>query len=196
MKRAALLLAPVAAVVALLTAPLLTGARTLVLRDVINSHLALRAYLGEALRRGELPLIDPLRAGGQPLAGNLNSLAFYPDNLLLLAGSTLWQENVHFVLHWFAAIAAAFWLGRAWGLSREGAAGVAAGYALSGYFFSQLNLFNAVAGAALAPALVAALLELGRAATRRRASVALGVLWALLLLVLLLTVIAGGGTGP
>lgn len=182
MKRVALLLAPTVLAVALFAAPLVTGARTLVLRDVLNSHLALRAYLGEALRRGELPLVDPLRAGGQPLAGNPNTLAFYPDNLLLVAGSTLWQENVHFALHWLLAILAAYWLGRAWGFGREGAAGVAAAWALSGFFFSQLNLFNAVAGAALAPALVAALLELGRETTRRRATVALGALWALMLL--------------
>ena len=35
----------------------------------------------------------------------------------------------------------------------------AAAYAFSGYFASQLNLYNTVAAAALAPALVAALLE-------------------------------------
>jgi hypothetical protein len=182
MKRTLWFAAPALLAIGVTVAPWVTGARTLVLRDVLNSHLALRAYLGETVRAGELPLVDPLRAGGQPLLGNPNTLALYPDNLLLLVGSTLWQENVHFALHWLLAFAAAFWLGRAWGLGREGAACAGAAYALSGYFYSQLNLFNAVAGAALAPGLVAALLELGEARTRRRGAVALGALWALALL--------------
>jgi hypothetical protein len=182
MRRALGFAAPALLAIGVTVAPWLAGSRTLLLRDVLNTHLGLRAYLGEAVRAGELPLIDPLRAGGQPLLGNPNTLALYPDNLLLLVGSTLWQENAHFALHWLVAFAAAFWLGRAWGLGREGAAGVGAAYALSGYFYSQLNLFNAVAGAALAPALVAALLELGEPRTRRRAAIALGALWALALL--------------
>ena len=182
MRRALGFAAPALLAIGVTVAPWLAGSRTLILRDVLNTHLGLRAYLGEAVRAGELPLVDPLRAGGQPLLGNPNTLALYPDNLLLLVGSTLWQENAHFALHWLVAFAAAFWLGRAWGLGHEGAAGVGAAYALSGYFYSQLNLYNAVAGAALAPALVAALLELGEARTRRRAAVALGALWALLLL--------------
>jgi hypothetical protein len=182
MKRSLLFVAPALAAIALTVAPWVSGARTLVLRDVLNSHLALRAYLGTAVRHGDLPLIDPLRAGGQPLAGNLNTVALYPDNLLLAAGSTLWQENVHFALHWLVALAAAFWLARAWGLGREGAAAAGAAWALSGYFYSQLNLYNAVAGVALAPALVAALLEAGVPRTRRRALVALALLWTLELL--------------
>jgi hypothetical protein len=181
-RRGLLFLAPALVVLAAATAPLAIGHRTLVLRDVLNSHLALRASYGVALRSGELPEIDPLRAGGQPLLGNPNTVALYPDDLLLLAGSTLWQLNFHFVLHWWLALAAAYWLGRAWGLGREGAAGAATVYALSGFFFSQLNLFNAVAAAAWAPAMMAAALELGAERTRRRATAALGALWALGLL--------------
>ncbi|HSM14797.1 MAG TPA: hypothetical protein VLA66_12090, partial [Thermoanaerobaculia bacterium] len=179
MRFRAAFLAPALLVLAVAIAPLLSGARTLILRDTLNTHLGLRAYLGEAIRAGEIPILDPLRSGGQPLAGNPNALPFYPDNLLLLAGSTLWQLNAHFALHWLAAFAAAFWLGRAWGLGREGAAGAAAAYALSGYLFSQLNLYNAVAGAALAPALWAALLETGDERTRGRGLLGVGLAWAL-----------------
>ena len=182
MRRSWLFAAPALVALALVTVPLAGGGRTLVLRDVLNSHLALRASLGPAVRAGELPLIDPLRAGGQPLLGNPNTVAFYPDDLLLLVGSTLWQLNFHIVLHWWLALLAAFWLGRAWGLGREGAAGAATVYALSGFFVSQLNLFNAVAAAALAPAIMAAALELGEPETRRRGGAALGALWALGLL--------------
>lgn len=170
-------------------APLVTGRQTLVLRDVLQTHLLDRIALGESLRQFELPLVDPLRAGGQALAGNLNALPFYPDNLLLLAGSggqaTLWALNAHFWLHWFVALGAAFWMARAFGLPPPAAWMTATVYALSGYFTSQLNLYNTVVAAALAPALVAAFLETapGKSpATRRRGLVAAAALWALLLL--------------
>ncbi len=174
-------LAPLALLVAVAVAPLATGARTLVLRDVFNTHLALRATLADGLRAGTLPLIDPARAGGQPLAGNPNAVPFYPDNLLLLVASDLWQLNAHFWLHWIVALAAAHWLGRAWGLGREGAICVGAAYAFSGFFLSQLNLYNAVAPVALAPALAAAMLETEAPATRRRGLLLTGVLLGLLL---------------
>ncbi len=182
MKRALAFVAPALVAITFVAAPLVLGSRTLILRDVLNTHYGLRVSLGEAVRAGELPIIDPLRAGGQPLAGNPNAVPFYPTNLLLLVGTTLWQLNVHFVVHWLVAFAGAFWLGRTWGFGREGAGGVAAAYALSGYWLSQMNLFNAVAPVALAPALWAALIELGEARHRRRASVALGGLWGLALL--------------
>ena len=89
--------------------------QTLFLRDVLQTHLLDRIALGESLRRFELPLVDPLRAGGQALAGNLNALPFYPDNLLLSrwargGQATLWALNAHFWLHWFLALGAAFWM--------------------------------------------------------------------------------------
>ena len=179
---------PVVLLLAWFVTPLATGEKTLILRDILNTHLVDRISLGASLRQFELPLIDPLRAGGQALAGNLNALPFYPDNLLLLLGSggqaTLWALNAHFWLHWFLALAGAFWMGRAFGLSRPAAWMAATAYAFSGYFASQLNLYNTVAAAALAPALVAALLETapGKSpAVRRRGLLFAGLLWALLL---------------
>jgi len=150
--------APVALLVALVVVPLASGARTLYLRDVLNAHFGLRAYLAEALRAGELPLVDPLRAGGQALAGNPNALPFYPDNLLVRFGSTLWALNAHFWLHWLVGMAGAFALARRRGLGREGAFGAAVAWGFSGVFLSQMNLFNGVAPAALLPALAAAAL--------------------------------------
>ena len=183
---------PVFLMLAWLVRPLVTGEKTLILRDVLQTHLVDRISLAESWRRFErplIPLIDPLRAGGQALAGNLNALPFYPDNFLLLFGSgaraTLWALNAHFWLHWFLALAGAFWMGRAFGLSRPAAFMGATVYAFSGYFASQLNLYNTVAAAAIAPALVAALLETapGKArAVRRRGLLFAALLWALLLL--------------
>jgi len=192
----ALFVLPVTLLLVAIVAPLASGEKTLILRDVLRSHLLDRISLGESLRHFELPLIDPLRAGGQALAGNLNALPFYPDNLLLLVGArgaadsggaggraTLWALNAHFWLHWFLALAAAFWMGRAFGLSRPAAWMGATVYAFSGYFASQLNLYNTVAAAALAPALVAALLETApdkSPAVRRRGLLFAALLWALL----------------
>lgn len=181
-KRAALAALPAVALLAWVIAPLAAGGRTLVLRDVLNTHLALRAGPAEALRALELPLVDPLRGGGQPALGNANAVLFYPDNLLLLASSTVWQLNAHFWLHWLVAFAAMYWLARRWGASPAGAAAAAAAYGFSGYFLSQLNLYNAVAAAALAPALAAALLAAAGPWARRRRAAAAGLLWALVVL--------------
>ncbi|MEM9592844.1 MAG: hypothetical protein AAGD06_01175 [Acidobacteriota bacterium] len=160
MKRfAALYVAPVLALLALAMAPLISGERTLYYRDVLTSHYPLKAAQAFFLRAGELPLIDPFRSGGQPLLGNPNALPLYPDNLLYLVGSPLWALNAHFWLHVLLAPLAGFWLGRAWGLGRPAAWAVGVAYGTCGYFLSQLNLYNLVAGAALAPALVAAFLD-------------------------------------
>jgi hypothetical protein len=176
------LAAPAAVLVLVQVLPLVTGVRTLILRDVLNTHAALRVSLAEGLRAGELPLVDPLRSGGQALAGNANVLAFYPDNLLLLIGPLLWQLNMHFVLHWCLAFVAAYWLGRSWGLGREGSVAGAVVFALSGYWLSQMNFYNAVAPVALAPALWAALLETGVPERRRRALFVVGLAWGLMVL--------------
>lgn len=175
-------MAPALLAILWFVAPIVFGERTLVLRDVLNTHYLLRASLGAAIAAGELPSIDPLRSGGAPLTGNPNAVPFYPDNLLLLATDALWQLNFHFALHWLVAFAGAWRLGRRWGLTREGAAGCAAAFALSGFWFSQMNLFNAVAGVALAPWLWAALLASGEAGPRRGNVAWVGILWGLALL--------------
>ena len=201
--RAALWLgAPTLVLVALTMLPVVLGRDTLVLRDVLEVHLMLKAPLAAALRDGVLPLLDPWRSGGQPLLGNPNAVPLYPDNVLFVVAPVLWALNAHFWLHWLLAPLAVFWLGRSWGLGRGAAWAGGVCYGVSGYFLSQLNLYNLVAGAALAPALVAACLraipvprgERGEGASHfsgRRgathfsgwwAAPAAGLLWAMLLL--------------
>jgi hypothetical protein len=173
---------PTMALLLLAVWPLLRGGRTLYLRDAANTHLPAKWAQAEAMRQGRLPLIDPLRDGGQPAIGNPNTVPLYPDNLLYLAASTLWAFNAHFWLHLLLAPWGFFWLARVWGLGRRAAWAAGACYAASGFFLSSLNLYNLVAGFALAPALVAAALWLGEGGRRRRRLAALAVLWALLLL--------------
>ena len=179
----ALNVAPPLLLLVLAAAPLFLGTGTLYMRDIFSGHYAMKVAQAEALATGEIPLIDPLRGGGQPSMGNPNSLPLYPTNLLYLLASPLWAMNAHFWIHWLLAPLAMTWLGRAWGLSRTASWAAGVCYGVCGFFLSLLNLYNLVAGATLAPAFVAALLTSLRPDPRRtsRAAIA-GALWALLLL--------------
>jgi hypothetical protein len=163
-------------------APLATGARTLCLRDVLHTHFEMKAAQAEAMRRGDLPLVDPYRAGGQPLLGNLNAVPLYPDNLLYLVAPPLWALNAHFWIHLLLCPFAMFWMARAFGVGREGAWAAGVCYALSGYLLSQCSFYNQIAGVALAPAFVAACLDFAAGRRRHLMSFAVAGLWALLLL--------------
>ena len=173
--------APALGLLVLATLPLALGWRTLFYRDLFNHHFAVKLSQARDMGDGVLPLVDSLRAGGQPLVGNLNSVALYPDNLLYLFTDPLWAFNAHLWMHFLLAPAAFCWLGREWGLGRTASWAAGIFYATSGFFLSQLNFYNIVAVAALAPALVAATLATLRTGKRSRAA-ALGVLWALLTL--------------
>ncbi len=163
MKRPGLLCgAPLVLLLAWAMLPLARGGETLFLRDVANAHLEMKLAEARALAHGFFPEIDPFRAGGQPLAGNPNAVPFYPDNLLYLVRHhglpPLWAFNAHFWIHLLLAPFAFFWLARAWGLGRGSAWAAAGCYVLSGFFLSHLSFYNLIAGAALAPAFVAACL--------------------------------------
>ncbi len=178
--------APTILLLTLAVWPLIRGAETLYTRDVLTSHYPLKSAQAETLRQGKIPLIDPYRAGGQPLLGNPNALPLYPSNLLYLVASPLWALNAHFWLHLLLAPVSFYWLGRAWGIRRSAAWAGGVCYASSGFFLSLLNLYNLVAGAALAPAFIAACLDAWNrdrlpSSSRRRLAVA-GVLWGLLIL--------------
>jgi hypothetical protein len=167
----------VAGSLTLLLLPLLGvvfGWRTLFFRDVSNLHLPAKWAQALSWSRGELPVLDLLRAGGQPSLGNPNLLPLYPDNLLYLLGAKLWAFNAHYWLHLLIAPLAAAWLGRELGLRRRAAWAMGVFYATSGYFFSQLNFYNLVAVNALLPAFLAAFLAAARSESLRdRARLAL-----------------------
>jgi hypothetical protein len=165
--------------------PLVRGTETLFLRDVFNAHLEMKWAQAEAMRDGYLPLIDVYRAGGQPLVGNLNAVPLYPDNLLYLVAPFFWAFNAHFWLHVLLAPFAMAWLGRAWRLSPRAAWAAGVCYGLSGFFLSNLAFYNLIAGATLAPALVAACLRLAEeppGSRRAWRAAAAALVWTLLLL--------------
>lgn len=151
------------------SAPLMTGQRTLFLRDVMTLHYPAKLAQAKAWDEGRLPLIDPQRAGGQPLLGNPNAVALHPDNLLFRPASVLWALNAHFWLHWLLAPLSMAWLARRLEQPWDAAWAAATVWSLSGYFLSQLNLYNLVAGIALTPALCAATLQALSTHRRERA---------------------------
>ncbi|MEM9290222.1 MAG: hypothetical protein AAGD01_00910 [Acidobacteriota bacterium] len=159
---------PTTAILVLYLAPLILGLETLYLRDVFSAHLPLKAAQhlpsppelagAEVQPTSVFPAaVAPRIAGGQPLLGNLNAVSLYPNNLLYRVAPTLWSLNAHFWIHWLLAPWGVWWLGRVFGLSHAAAWAGASAYAASGFFASQMNLYNLVAGSALAPFLAAAL---------------------------------------
>ena len=174
--------APVLLLLAWMVLPLARGTETLYLRDVLNTHFPMKQAQAEAMREGYFPLLDPYRAGGQPLAGNLNAVPLYPTNLLYLVGSGFWALNAHFWIHLLLAPLAFFWMARSWGLTRAPAWAASVCYTLSGFFLSHMSFYNLIAAAALAPALVAACLDFAHGRRRAAMPVAISLLWALLLL--------------
>jgi hypothetical protein len=179
-RRAWLYAAPLILLLLLAAAPLLRGTETLYLRDVLNTHFPMKTAQAAAMRDGYFPILEPHRAGGQPLAGNPNAVPFYPDNLLYLVGSTFWALNAHFWLHLLLAPFAFAWMARAWGLRRESAWAAAACWTVSGFYLSHLSFYNLIAGVTLAPAMVVACLRFAQG--NRRMAPAIAVLWGLLLL--------------
>jgi hypothetical protein len=196
---AAMYVLPLVLLLAWIALPLARGTETLYMRDVLNAHLAMKWSQARALRQGYFPLLDPYRGGGQPLAGNPNAVPFYPTNVLYLWGSPFWALNAHFWIHLLLAPFAFYWMARRWGLAREPAWAAAVCWAVSGFYLSHLSFYNLIAGATLAPALVAACLGFagtgapgageearrrGSAGVPRRAlyAPAIAALWGLLLL--------------
>lgn len=179
---AGLYAAPLLLLLAWVALPLARGTETLYLRDVLNTHFPMKQAQANAMRAGYFPLLDPYRAGGQPLAGNLNAVPFYPTNLLYFLGSAFWALNAHFWLHLLLAPLAFFWMARSWGLARAPAWAGSVCYTVSGFFLSHMSFYNLIAAAALAPALAAACLDFAHGRRRTLMPVAIALLWALLLL--------------
>lgn len=156
---AALLLA---ALYALLALPLLAGAERLVLRDTLVTHRPLKAFGAAALAAGEVPVINPTWALGQPFAGNPNALPFYPGNLAYLVLPFEGAFHFHFVLHGLIAFAAMRQLAAALGASSEGALFAGATYAGSGYLLSTWSFYNLLAVVAWAPFVLWGIVRGGR----------------------------------
>ena len=126
-------------------------------RDIFRLFLPQGGFLKDCLQRGELPLWNPNVWLGQPFAATLQSEAFYPPRLLLLAVfDYVWVPTLQQLLHVLIAVSGVWFLCRRLGSSR--ASSLAAGIAFGlGPLFTQLSgTPNLVAGLAWSGWLLAA----------------------------------------
>ncbi|MGA8806465.1 MAG: hypothetical protein WB973_01220 [Thermoanaerobaculia bacterium] len=154
----------------LLGAVLLASAATFgffFFRDNFSTHYPIKVLSAAAFRAGEIPWWNFADGGGQPLAGNPNTLTFYPDNVLYLLLPAHVAFNLHFLLH----LIAAWFAMRALTRSRFGASM----WILSGVAISALSFYNLITAIALIP--------LALLGAERRNAVQLGVAFGLLALV-------------
>jgi len=135
-------------------------------RDNFSTHYPIKVLSAAAFRTGEIPWWNFADGGGQPLAGNPNTLTFYPDNILYLVLPAHIAFNLHFVLHlilgWFAM--------RSLTRSRFGAWL----WILSGAAMSALSFYNLITSIALIP--------LALLGAERRNAIQLGIAFGLLAL--------------
>jgi hypothetical protein len=68
-------------------------------RDNFSTHYPIKALSALSFRAGEIPYWNFSDGGGQPLAGNPNTLTFYPDNVLYVLLPADVAFNLHFLLH-------------------------------------------------------------------------------------------------
>jgi hypothetical protein len=112
-------------------------------RDNFATHYPVKAVSAMAWRAGAVPWWNFYAGGGQPLAGNPNTLSFYPDNVLYLVLPAHVAFNLHFLLHLIAA-----WLAMR-ALSRSTWAAWL--YVFSGIAISAMCFYNLVTALALVP---------------------------------------------
>lgn len=135
-------------------------------RDNFATHYSIKVLSAAAFRAGEIPWWNFADGGGQPLAGNPNTLTFYPDNFLYLLLPAHVAFNLHFLLH-----LALGWLAmRALTRSSFGAWL----WVLSGAAVSALTFYNLITAIALIP--------LAFVGAERRSAVQLGLAFGLLAL--------------
>jgi hypothetical protein len=131
--------------------PTILGVRTFYLRDVLTTHLPLKAFGAAELRAGRIPAFNPTWGLGQPFRGNPNALPFYPGNVLYLALPFWSAFNLHYALHWLLALLTMTALARELGQGRAGALVAGISYAGSGWMLSVLTFYNTLTVAAWWP---------------------------------------------
>lgn len=112
-------------------------------RDNFSTHYPIKVLSALSFRAGEIPFWNFADAGGQPLAGNPNTLTFYPDNILYLFLPAHVAFNLHFLIH----LAAAYFIIRA--LTRSTFA--ASLYVMSGIAISATAFYNLIVAVAMIP---------------------------------------------
>ncbi len=112
-------------------------------RDNFSTHYPIKVLSAATLRAGEIPWWNFGDGGGQPLAGNPNTLTFYPDNFLYLVLPPHVAFNLHFLLHLILG-----WLAMR---ALTGSRFAAWLWVLSGAAVSALSFYNLITAIALVP---------------------------------------------
>jgi hypothetical protein len=112
-------------------------------RDNFSTHYPVKVISAAAWRAGAIPWWNFYAGGGQPLAGNPNTLSFYPDNVLYLLLPAHVAFNLHFLLH----LALAWLAMRALTRSRW----AAWLYVFSGIAISAICFYNLIVALAMVP---------------------------------------------
>ncbi len=151
---AVLLLVPLLAFVvpALFGAPALSG-------DNLIQNFPLRAFSGELLRQGHLPLWNPFIWSGSPLLGGMNAGSFFPLTFLFVVVPPIgaWVLNMTAV-YWVAGLGT-YWLLRQYGIRPLAGLLGAAVYAYSGAMVGQMVHLGIIQGMALMPLILLAILK-------------------------------------
>ncbi len=135
-------------------------------RDNFSTHYPVKFLSAAAYRAFEIPYWNFADGGGQPLAGNPNTLTFYPDNVLYLLLPGHAAFNLHFLIHLAIGFAAMRALTRSWFGAWF--------YLLSGAVISSTSFYNLVVAVAMIP--------LALLAAERRSTLLLGISFGLMLL--------------
>ncbi|MGA7617545.1 MAG: hypothetical protein WBX15_20460 [Thermoanaerobaculia bacterium] len=149
MKTTAAKIGSIAGVLALLVA--LSFPLFFFYRDNFATHFPLESLAASSFRSGELPTWNFQAGGGQPLAGDPNTLTFYPDWVLYLFLPSHVAFNLHFFLHLFLGVVALRRLVLEFVDDRRTAAMVASMYLLSGISTSLMMFYNLITAFALVP---------------------------------------------
>jgi hypothetical protein len=126
-------------------------------RDNFATHYPVKAVSAAILRAGSFPWWNFHAGGGQPLAGNPNTLTFYPDTLLYLIFPAHVAFNLHFLIHLAAAFFAVRALAARLGATPRSAFIAAWFYVGGGVAMSLLSFYNMITALALIPAALLAL---------------------------------------
>jgi hypothetical protein len=144
---------------ALLVAPLVTGAVVVTYQDASLTHWPGRAVTQAQLREGTFSFLHPGASCGQPLAGNPNFGVFFPDTLLLPFLPLSVAFGLRFALPLVLGYVGARRWARAEGAPREAAELAAVSFVLSGVFLSTWRFYNSGLTLSLAPWVLAAVVR-------------------------------------
>lgn len=134
--------------------------RVPVTRDLPFYFYPLKAHLVEAIRRGQVPWLDPYRWGGAPLLGAPGAAVFYPGNVLFVVLPLGVAMKAWILLHLALAVAGFAAFARRLGLASGWAAVAGLAFALGGASVSLAPFPSTFSAFALLPWFAAAVIDL------------------------------------